>query len=91
MPAKAKYLSNGWVRFSKFMAAFFGAYLATMLSHMAIAKNVPNDTPVLLTSIYSGFIVWVGFMIMVYLIKKAWISWAILLSVCLVSSLLIFL
>ena len=90
MPAKAKYLSSGWTRFSKVVAAIFGAYFATMFMHIALAKNVPNDTPVLLTSTYTAFLVWCGLMIMIYLIKKAWISWAILLSVILISALLIF-
>lgn len=90
MPANAKYLSSGWARFSKIMAAIFGAYFATMFIHMAIAKNAPNDTPVLLTSTYSTFLVWCGFMVMVFLIKRAWVSWALLLLIILLSSLLIF-
>ncbi len=90
MPAKAKYLSSGWTRFSKVMAAIFGAYFATILAHLAIASKVPNDTPVLLTSTYSAFLVWCGLMVMIYMIEKAWISWAILLTVILLSLVLIF-
>jgi hypothetical protein len=90
MPAKKEYLSSGWKRFSKLAAAIFGAYMATMMVHMAIAKNVPNDLPVLLTATYSAFFVWVGLMIMVYLIPKAWISWAILVLVSVLSAALIF-
>ena len=73
------------------MAAIFGAYIATMLIHIAIAKTVADDTPVLLTATYSGFCGWVGLMIMVYFVDKAWVSWAILLGLCAVSSLFIFL
>lgn len=90
MPAKAKYLSSGWVRFSKVMAAVFGAYLASMFIHLGFAASVADDTPVLLTSAYSYFLVWVGLMIMVYMIKKAWISWAILASLCTIGATLIF-
>ena len=90
MPAKAKYLSSGWTRFSKVMAAIFGAYFATMTFHIAIAKNVPNDTPVLLTSVYSTFLIWCGLMIMIFLVKKAWVSWVILVSIILSGGLLIF-
>ncbi|MEM8900071.1 MAG: hypothetical protein AAGC85_18295 [Bacteroidota bacterium] len=91
MPAKAKYLSSGWVRFSKVMAVIFGAYAATMSIHLALASLVKDDTPVLLTSTYTGFLMWVGFMIMVYLIRRAWISWAILLSITLIGCLIILL
>ncbi|MEM9834676.1 MAG: hypothetical protein AAF944_28900 [Bacteroidota bacterium] len=91
MPAKKKYLSSGWTQFSKVMAVIFGAYLATMTMHIAIAKNVPSDTTVLLTSTYSSFLCWVGLMVMIYLIRKAWVSWAILIALIGVSSLLIFL
>ncbi|NRB46094.1 MAG: hypothetical protein HRU41_00360 [Saprospiraceae bacterium] len=90
MPAKAEHLSSGWTRFSKLMAALFGAYLATIFLHLSIAKMLVDDTPVIITSTYSTFLVWCGFMIMIYLIKKAWISWAILLSIISVGSLLIF-
>ncbi|MEL6719290.1 MAG: hypothetical protein AAFP82_11285 [Bacteroidota bacterium] len=91
MPAKTQYLSSNWVRFSKIMAAIFGAYAAAVLGHTALASAVPNDTPVLLTSTFSLFWVWCGLMVMVFLIKRAWVSWAVLLSVILVSSLVIFL
>ncbi|MEL6591339.1 MAG: hypothetical protein AAFQ87_18880 [Bacteroidota bacterium] len=91
MPAKVKYLSSGWRRTSKLFAAIFGAYAASMFIHSAIAKLAPNDTPILLTAAYTGFALWIGFMIMVYMIEKAWISWAILLSICALSTLLIFL
>lgn len=90
MPAKAKYLSSGWTRFSKIVAAILGGYTAAVLMHLAVAGNVSNETPVLLTSTYSVFLVWCGFMIMIYLVKKAWVAWVILLSVILLSGLLIF-
>lgn len=89
MPAKKKYLSGGWRRFSKVLAIIFGAYAATATLHMAIAKNVADDTPVLLTSTFTSFFAWVGFMIMVYMIRRAWVSWSILLLITGISSALI--
>ncbi|MEM8967047.1 MAG: hypothetical protein AAGE93_11565 [Bacteroidota bacterium] len=77
MPAKAKYLSSGWTRFSKVTAAILGSYVVTMLIHIAIAKTAVNDTPVLLTSAYSAFLLWVGFMVLTFFIKKAWYVWAV--------------
>ncbi|MEM1408681.1 MAG: hypothetical protein AAF149_23220 [Bacteroidota bacterium] len=90
MPARSKYLSSGWSRFSKILAIVFGAYAATATLHIALAKNVANDTPVLLTSTYSSFLIWIGFMIMVFMIKKVWKAWSILLAIIAISSLLIF-
>ncbi|MEN0004513.1 MAG: hypothetical protein AAF798_10225 [Bacteroidota bacterium] len=91
MPANPKYLSSGWTRFSKVTAAIIGTYFATMVLHVAVAKNVANDAPVVLTSTYSSFMMWVGLMIMVFLIRKAWAAWTILLSVIIIGGLLIYL
>lgn len=91
MPAKKKYLSPGWTRFSKIVAIILGAYAATATLHIAIAKNVANDVPVLLTSTYSSFLCWVGLMVMVYMLKRAWVAWSILLIIITVSSILIYL
>jgi len=90
MPAKAKYLSPGWTRFSKITAAIFGGYAATILLHLAIANFFEDDTPMLLTSTFTTYLMWCGLMVMVFFIEKAWVSWALLLSVILLSSLLIF-
>ncbi|MEL6562263.1 MAG: hypothetical protein AAFQ94_29090 [Bacteroidota bacterium] len=90
MPAKKKYLSSGWKRVSKILAVIFGAYAATALLHIAIAKSVIDDTPVLLTSTFTSFICWVGLMVMIYLIKKAWVSWSILLVIISISSVIIY-
>jgi len=91
MPAKKQYLSSGWSRFSKILAIIIGAYAATATLHLAIAKSVPDDTPVLLTSAYTSFLVWVGFMIMVYMIRRAWVSWSILVGIVGLSCLVLFL
>lgn len=90
MPAKQKYLSGAWQRFSKIIAAIPGAYIATMLLHVAVAKNMANDTPIVLTTAYSAFLMWVGFMVLVFFIKKAWHAWALLLGISSVSSFFIF-
>lgn len=90
MPAKKKYLSSGWTRFSKVMAIIFGAYAATFTLHIALAKIVPDDTPVLLTSVFTSFFCWVGLMVMVYMIRRAWVGWSVLLMIISVSSLIIY-
>ncbi len=91
MPAKKKYLSGGWTRLSKVIAALLGGYVATALFHIAIATNVADDTPVLLTATFTVFLMWAGLMILVFFMKKAWMAWAMIFSISIVSSLFIYL
>ena len=90
MPARTKYLSSAWTRFSKILAIIFGAYLATATMHIALAKNVTDDTPVQLTSTFTSFLVWIGLMVTVFLIKKAWKAWLVLLGIIGISCLFIY-
>ena len=90
MPAKQQYLSGFWKRLSKVTAAIFASYVATMLLHSAILKNLTNQVPMLLTSAYSGFIVWIAFMILAFYIKKAWHVWGLYTLISLVSAYFIF-
>lgn len=91
MPANKKHLSGFWTRFSKLMAAIPGAYATTMLAHMAIAKHVVNDTPIVLTTAYSSFLIWVGLMVVVYFIKNSWYMWGLLLLISAISVAFLFL
>ena len=86
MPANKKYLLNTRLgRTSKVLAALFGSMLASIALHLALALWVGYKY-VIPTSIYSIFIVWVGFMLLVYWIKKPWKSWVLLLTVILIST-----
>ena len=85
MPANKKYLLKTRLgRTSKITAALFGSMIASISLHLALALWL-GFTYVIPTSIYTIFIVWVGFMLLVYWIKKPWKSWILLLSVILVS------
>jgi len=90
MPANKKYLSSSGKRFSKVTAAILGGYIATMLLHIAIAKNLINDTPLLMTTAYSGFLIWIVFMLFAFLIDKAWHVWLLYTSLSCISLALIF-
>lgn len=91
MPAKEKYLSSGWSRFSKVTAAILGGYLVTMLIHIAAAKIPEDDTNLIITTAYSSFLMWVGFMILAFFIKKAWQVWTLYSLIGLCCAALIFL
>lgn len=87
MPAKQKYLSSTWKRVSKVTAAIVGSYILTMLIHVVTAKVVTDETPVIMTTAYSSFLMWVGFMVLAFFIRKAWHVWgiyALLSGICLV-------
>jgi hypothetical protein len=86
MPAKKKYLSRPWKRVSKITAAILGGYVATMLSHIACIKLAANDTPVLMTSAYTTFFVWVGLMVLAFFIHKAWHVWGLYLLIAVLSA-----
>lgn len=91
MPAKKEYLSGPWKRFSKLMAATVGAYVAAMLFHVATAKiAMPNESSIVLSSSYTGFVTWVGLMVLIYFIKKAWHAWLLLFAVSFISGAIIF-
>ncbi|WKN42994.1 hypothetical protein [Tunicatimonas pelagia] len=89
MPAKAKYLSSGWARFSRVTAAIVGSYVVTMLLHVAAAKVAPNNTPVILTAAYSSFLVWVGLMVLAFWMKKVAHVWSLYALLTGISALLI--
>ena len=80
MPANKKYLSRPWKRFSKVMGAIFGGLFATAFLHAAIGKHAPNPTAVTMSVQYTSFFVWVGFMVLAYVIKKSWHVWSLYLG-----------
>ena len=86
MPANKKYLlKNGWARASKVLAAILGSLAASLALHIALALWVGFDY-VLPTSTFSVFILWTGFMLLVYRIEKPWKSWVVLLIILLVCA-----
>ena len=84
MPANKKYLSDSWKRFSKFMAAFFGGALLTGFLHAAVAKHVTDPLDVTMSIQYTSFLVWTGFMVLAYFIKKSWHVWVMYVGLTLI-------
>ncbi|MEM1339579.1 MAG: hypothetical protein AAF717_18450 [Bacteroidota bacterium] len=91
MPANKKYLATSrWTRTSKFLAAFLGGFIVLIFLVMALSSWL-NPKVVVITAIYAGFIVWIFLMLLVYWIKKAWVSWLIFAVITLVSALFMYL
>ncbi|MEM9833826.1 MAG: hypothetical protein AAF944_24565 [Bacteroidota bacterium] len=91
MPANPKYLSNPWKRFSKLMAAIFGGLFVTGFLHAAIGKHVADPLDVTMSTQYTLFFVWIGFMVLAYVIKKAWHVWALYVGLSLLFFLIAYL
>ncbi|MDO5968257.1 hypothetical protein Q4Q35_00415 [Flavivirga aquimarina] len=90
MPANKKYLiQSSWIKASKFLAAFLGSLFATMMAHIALSY-IFDQRIVLVTALYSTLIIWPLLILVVYWIKKAWISWIIFLFIIILSTIVIY-
>ncbi len=90
MPANPKYLtSSGWVRFSRIMSGFVGGFAVTIGLHLVLTLWVDRAT-VIITSTYSGFILWAILLMTAFLIRRAWMVWAIYLGLILVFAIILF-
>ncbi|MEM9142107.1 MAG: hypothetical protein AAGA86_03915 [Bacteroidota bacterium] len=85
MPANPKYLSSGWKRFSKVMAAVLGGYAASTTIFVAVAVHSSKPENALFSTTYGSFLLWGIFMVMVYWVNKAWISWSVILLITVLS------
>ncbi len=91
MPANKKYLSTSpWFKFGKLSAAILGSLMASVGIHAALA--IWTDRSVVLpTAVYSGFLVWVGFMLVTYWVPKVCHAWSLLGGIILVCAIAIYL
>ncbi len=88
MPANSKYLTTSpWQRFAKISAGILGGYFVAMAIHMAFAAWMKH-TNVIITATYSGFIVWVGFMIVAFYAKNGWKIWGLYLLLTVLFSII---
>lgn len=77
MPANQKYLTPAfWPRFSKISAAILGSYLVTMTFHLMLATWLSRPE-VIITTAFTGFILWVTLMIVTFLAKNGWKMWGL--------------
>tara|TARA_R100001369_G_scaffold91389_1_gene132564 strand:+ start:702 stop:1004 length:303 start_codon:yes stop_codon:yes gene_type:complete len=91
MPANKKYLTtSSWQRFAKISAGIVGGYIISALLHIALAYWLPNPEIVLITSVYTLYILWVAIIIISFLTKNGWKLWALYLAIIIVLSVLIY-
>lgn len=89
MPANSKYLSSPKQRLLKVTAGILGGYLVTVTLHLALAYVFDHVT-IIVTSSYTGFILWVILMILAFLVKNGWKIWAIYLTFSILFSIIIY-
>lgn len=78
MPANKKYLAQSpWIKLGKLSAAILGGYIASLSLHMALAMWVDRKV-VIPTAVYTTFLVWVTFMVIVYWVPRVWHAWALI-------------
>lgn len=84
MPATAKYLTaSKGQKFLKISAAILGGYLVSMTFHLALAVWFDKKT-VIITTAFTGFILWATLMIVAFLAKNGWKVWGIYLLLTLI-------
>ncbi len=78
MPANPKYLTQSpWQKIAKITAGLIGGYILTALLHLCLPLYLPNPKEVLITSIYTIFVVWTVFLILPFLFEDGWKVWVI--------------
>ncbi|WP_111309914.1 hypothetical protein [Confluentibacter sediminis] len=90
MPANPKYLSSNWQQFAKITAGFLGGYFVTITCHLSLTFWL-DHVNVMITSTFTGFILWVTLMIVAFLSKNGWKIWGIYILLGLFFSLIIYL
>jgi len=84
MPANPKYLNTSpWQRFAKISSGILGGYLVTALFHMCLVLWLPSPKEILVTSIYTFFLVWLALLIIPFLFSNGWRVWGLYLSISL--------
>lgn len=85
MPANPKYLTKSpWQQFAKISSGILGGYIITALFHMCLALWLPNPKEVLITSIYTHFILWGVLLIIPFWFKNGWKVWGFYILISLV-------
>ncbi|OSY87109.1 hypothetical protein WH52_12630 [Tenacibaculum holothuriorum] len=78
MPANPKYLTqSNSQKLAKLSAGIFGGYIVSALLHICLVVWLPNSKEILITIIYTHFIIWGLLLIIPYLFDNGWKAWGI--------------
>lgn len=85
MPANKKYLTtSSWQKFAKISAGLLGGYAIAALLHMCLPLFLPYPKEVLVTSIFTLYLVWVTLMLIPYLYENGWKVWLVYMAIIIV-------
>jgi hypothetical protein len=80
MPANQKYLSSPSQRVLKISAGVIGGYLLAGTLHLAAARIPVVGMDLLLSGVFTVFILWPVLMILAFISKNGWRVWAVYLG-----------
>lgn len=90
MPANKKYLTKSVSqRIAKISAGLVGGYAVTVSLHLALSYWT-NHVNVLLTLRFGGFILWAGLLVLAFIGKNGWKTWALYLIITFFFSVMIY-
>ncbi len=90
MPANPKYLTTSkWQRFAKISAGIIGGYFVAVSFHLALALWL-NHKIVLISSLYTLFILWGVLLILPFLFKNGWKAWLYYISIIIICGVAIY-
>ncbi|MBT1707257.1 hypothetical protein KK062_03445 [Fulvivirgaceae bacterium PWU5] len=76
MPANKKYLTKSpWLRLAKILAGVVGGYTVMFSFHMLLTKLFPSEN-VIVTSFFTGYILWAILLLVAFLVRNVWKVWA---------------
>lgn len=77
MPAKTEYLSSPGQRALKISAGLLGGFLLAIAVHLAIGVFMEDKGPMIMTSTYTTFFLWIFLMIIAFLFRNGWKAWGL--------------
>lgn len=87
MPANKKYLTHSpFRRWLKITAGFFGGY-GVMISFFLMLTCFFERKNVLMTGVFTGYILWAVLLLLAFLTKSGWKIWLIYIALTLLFSL----
>ena len=88
MPANPKYLTKSpWQQFAKISAGILGGYLITVLFHINLPLWLPAPREVLISGVYTIFLMWCAMLIVPFLFKNGWKAWLLYIILIVILSL----
>jgi len=86
MPANKKHLTKSpWLRLAKILTGTIGGYTVMFTFHLLLSKAFPPEN-VVVTSFFTGYILWAVLLLMAFLAKNVWKVSSIYLALTLVFS-----